>query len=300
MKENDHPLYVNSNSNHPPLVLKNIPLGVNRRLSKISADKNIFDAAIPPYQEALSRSGYDHILEYIPDQDFTTKKKNRRRSVTWFNPPFSMNVRSNVGKEFLSLLDRAFPPSNPLHKLFTRQTVKISYKRMPNMAQAVAGHNTKVLNGDRQPDQQPGCNCQGGPGTCPVQGKCLTRCVVYEAAVEQIPSGKTETYTGVTARSFKARLYEHRADMNKESSRIKSTLAAHVWDLKDEHIQYKVSWKLKDRATDFNPVTKKCRVCLKEKYHIMYKTDGSTLNSRSEVFNTCRHRKQKLLEKAKT
>ena len=67
---------------------------------------------------------------------------------------------------------------------------------MPDMAQDVAHHNTKVLNGDRQADQQPGCNCQGGPGTCPVQGKCLTRCVVYEAAVEQIPTGKTETYTG--------------------------------------------------------------------------------------------------------
>ena len=57
---------------------------------------------------------------------------------------------------------------------------------------------------------------------------------------------------------------------------------------------------MKDRATDFNPVTKKCRECLKEKYHKMYKTDGSTLYSRSEVFNTCRHRKQKLLEMAKT
>ena len=124
--------------------------------------------------------------------------------------------------------------------------------------------------------------------------------MLHEAAVEQIPSGKTETYTGVTARTFKERLYEHRADMNKESSRLKSTLAAHIWDLKDKHIQYEVSWKLKDRATDFNPVTKKCRVCLKEKYHIMYKRDGKTLNSRSEVFNTCRHRKQKLLEKAKT
>ena len=87
--------------------------------------------------------------------------------------------------------------------------------------------------------------------------------------------------------------------MNKESSRIKSTLAAHVWDLKDEHIQYKVSWKLKDRATDFNPVSKKCRVCLKVTYHIMCKTDGSILNLISGMFNTYRHRKEKLLEKAK-
>ena len=54
-----------------------------------------------------------------------------------------MNVRTNIGKEFLNLLDKAFPPDNPLSKLFNRQTVKISYKRMPNMAQAVAGHNSK-------------------------------------------------------------------------------------------------------------------------------------------------------------
>ena len=229
-----------------------------------------------------------------------TKKKNRRRTVTWFNPPYSMNVRSNVGREFLTLLDRAFPPSNPLHKLFTRQTVKISYKRMPNMAQAVAGHNVKVLKEERQADQQPGCNCQGGPATCPVQGKCQTSCVVYEATVKQIPSGKTETYTGVTARTFKQRLYEHRADTRKESSRIKTCLSSHIWDLKDQNIQYEVSWKLKDRGTAFNPTTKKCRICLKEKFHIMYKPEGSSLNKRSEIFNTCRHRKKMLLEMAKT
>ena len=29
--------------------------------------------------------------------------------------------KNNVGKEFLSLLERAFPPNNPLHKLFARQ-----------------------------------------------------------------------------------------------------------------------------------------------------------------------------------
>ena len=41
MKDNDSPLYVHSRSNHPPSVLRNIPIGVNRRLSKISANKDI-------------------------------------------------------------------------------------------------------------------------------------------------------------------------------------------------------------------------------------------------------------------
>ena len=302
MKENDHPVYVNMKSNHPPLVLKNIPMGVSNRLNRISSSKEVFDAAKTPYQEALTKSGYDHVLEYTPHQDLGTqkKKKNRRKSVTWFNPPFSLNVKSRVGKDFLTLLDTSFPPSNPLHKLFTRQTVKISYKRMPNMSQAVSGHNAKLLREDRQAEETPGCNCRGGPDTCPVGGKCLTDCVVYEATVTETHSGKKETYTGVTSRKFKQRWYEHNADMRKESSRIKSGLSSHVWDLKDKGLSYDVSWRLKDRSTAFSPITKKCRICLKEKFHILYKQDGASLNRRSEIFNTCRHRRQKLLDNMKT
>ena len=99
-------------------------------------------------------------------------------------------MKTQIGKEFLKLIDTAFPQTNPLHKLFTRQTVKVSYKCMPNMAKAVAQHNVKTLKDDTQRIvQQPGCNCQGGPGQCSVQGKCLTDSVVYRATVTEIGSG---------------------------------------------------------------------------------------------------------------
>ena len=62
MKENDKPLYVDKNSNHSPLVLQNIPKGINSRLSRISSNKEVFDEAKTEYQEALSRSGYDFQL----------------------------------------------------------------------------------------------------------------------------------------------------------------------------------------------------------------------------------------------
>ena len=45
IKPGDTPLYVNSNSNHPPSVVKNIPAGINRRLSTISSNKQFFDKA---------------------------------------------------------------------------------------------------------------------------------------------------------------------------------------------------------------------------------------------------------------
>ena len=66
MKPNDTPLYVNSQSNHPKKVLENIPLAVNERLSRISSNEAVFDAAAHPYQEALSKSGYKHKLKFSP------------------------------------------------------------------------------------------------------------------------------------------------------------------------------------------------------------------------------------------
>ena len=301
MKENDTPTYVHSKSNHPPVVLKNIPLGVNRRLNTISANKDVFVAAAVPYQNALNKSGFSHKLEFQPAEECTTKKKNRKRNVTWFNPPYSANVKTNVGKEFLKLIDSAFPFNNPLCKLFTRQTVKVSYKCMPNMAQAVSRHNMKVLQGNQQQQlQQPGCNCRGGPGNCPVQGHCKTDCVVYRATVKETMSGSTETYTGVTGNTFKERWYGHRNDMKNEKKRLSSKLSSHIWDLKDERKDFEIKWSLIDRSTAFNPITKKCRICLKEKYQIMYNGEGSTLNKRQEIFNSCRHRTQKLLVNVKS
>ena len=167
------------------------------------------------------------------------------------------------------------------------------------MAQAISRHNKKVLKADQLMDQQPGCSC-GDPSTCPVQGKCKTEGVVYEACVKETISGNKETYTGLTSRKFKTRFNEHNLDMNNPGGRIKSKLSSHIWSLKDKGISYEVTWRLLDKAPSFNPTTKKCRLCLKEKYFIMYRRDSSSLNKRSEVFNTCRHRKQELLMNVKT
>ena len=64
-KPGDKPLYVSSWSNHPPLVLKNIPLGINRRLCEISCNKEVFLEAVPQYQVELERCGYIHKLTWM-------------------------------------------------------------------------------------------------------------------------------------------------------------------------------------------------------------------------------------------
>ena len=110
MKTNDKPIYVNKNSNHPPSILKNIPEAVTRRLSKISANEDVFKAAIPPYQNALNMSGYDYVMKYEETQATQKEKKNRKRRIIWYNPPWSVNCSTKIGAKFLNLVDNCFPP----------------------------------------------------------------------------------------------------------------------------------------------------------------------------------------------
>ena len=271
-------------------------MGINKRLNSISASKEIFESAAPEYQQALNRSGYKQQLTYQPPTNCETKKKNRRKSVTWFNPPFSLNVKTNVGKEFLKLIETAFPPHNPLHKLFTRQTLKLSYKCMPSMAQAISKHNAQLLRSDRQLPSQPACNCRAGVGSCPVQGRCQQKGVVYRASVRETGTGQANTYIGMTGRTFKDRWKEHKHDIKSVSGTEKTRLSTHIWEIKDRGGTHDdVKWELIDRGPTYNPTSKKCLVCLKEKYHIMYTRDNTTLNKRSEIFSSCRHMAQKRL-----
>ena len=93
---------------------------------------------------------------------------------------------------------------------------------------------------------------------------------------------------------------EHLRDFEDPDCRISSRLSGHIWDLKDQGLGYSLSWSILDRAPPFNTTKRKCLLCLKEKHHIMYDREHSSLNKRSEVFNTCRHRTQELLSNFKS
>ena len=157
---------------------------MNRRLSKISSSAEIFNDAAPPYQDALNKSGYEYKLKFSPPDNNHSRKRNRSRNVTWFNPPHSENVATNIGKRFFSLLDRSFPPGHQLHKLLNRNTIKLSYSCMPNIKRTISKHNASVLSKSelKPTDDINTCNCRDKL-QCPLQNKCLTSSVIYQATV---------------------------------------------------------------------------------------------------------------------
>ena len=167
-KPNNKLIYINKQSNHPPNVLKQLPKSIAKRISDTSSSKDIFDKSISIYQNALYESGFKEELKYTPsDKSFQEEngQRTRRTKIIWFNPPYSRSVKTNIGKNFLHLL-KHFPANNKMHKIFNKNTVKVSYSCMKNMDSIISGHNHNILN----PKQKSfGCNCRK-KDCCPLNG----------------------------------------------------------------------------------------------------------------------------------
>ena len=299
-KPNNNLNYVHSQSNHPPGILKNIPKSVNKRLSKLSATKEVFDEAVKVYQAELNEKGYQYKLEYEPTTQPTRKCRKRSRNVTYFNPPYSKSVKTNVGAKFLGIISKNFPTNHPLRKILNRNTVKIGYRCMPNMKAVIDKHNMKVLCEDDQGDKQNGCNCLASKkADCPIPGKCTTESVIYRATVRRYDTCAVDCYTGLTGDKFKTRYNQHQSDIRMGKS-TKSKLSFHVCSLKSKNIKHDISWEIVTRAPQFNHTTRVCRLCITEAYHIIFTPGGANLNKRDELFGSCKHKAKNLLKKYPT
>ena len=309
MKENNTPLYVDKNSNHPPSIIKNLPKSINNRISMNSKNEAIFNKASPPYEDALRKSGHHFKMKFDkgtepptvnecgatqPTPTNTPTKRKRKRNITWFNPPYSANVATNVGKEFLTLIDKCFPKSSKLHKLINRNNVKLSYSCMQNVQQIITSHNKAVLNktNTNTPQQSKTCNCRGKE-PCPLDGHCLDECVVYKATVTQNQTNKQETYVGLTVNAFKTRYTQHKSSFKLAHKRTSTTLSEYVWSLKDKAIDHKVTWEILKKLKPLTPGSRVCQLCLHEKYAIL--KDEPTLNKKSELFSACLHKKRNFI-----
>ena len=81
---------------------------------------------------------------------------------------------------FLHLLDTHVPPTNKLHKIFNRNTVKVSYSCNQNISQIIKGHNKKVTQIKRHHKLE--CNCRIET-ECPLHGDCRKEDAIYKCTV---------------------------------------------------------------------------------------------------------------------
>ena len=197
-KQNNSLQYIHQQSNHLPSIIKRIPSIISRRLSDIFSNKEYFGKAAPIYNEALKNSGFNETLKFLPT---IPTRGHRGRNIIWLNPPFSSNVKTNVGKLFSTLLQKHFPQHHKYYKLFNKNNVKISYSCMPNMESVIQNHNSNLLSKHTTPVSARSFSCRQ-KSECPFNNKCLSESLVYKVAASQAPSQINKYYYETCEQSY--------------------------------------------------------------------------------------------------
>ena len=152
------------------------------------------------------------------------------------------NVATNVAKTFRALIGKHFPKDKRLSKIFNRNTTKVSYSCLLNVKQTISNNNHLLLQLHRIEESTQDrklCNCRR-KNSCPLDGNCLTKCVVYKTTATETTSNNQETYIGITENEFKTRFNLHKSSFKLENKR---TLSEHVWKLTNKNINFNIKWE---------------------------------------------------------
>ena len=295
-KPNTNVVYVDRRSNHPPAVLKSLPKGVETRLVSLSSNVECFNQEKQKFQKALEDAGYSHTLRMEPGEEHQRQRKQRGRKILWFNPPYSMSIKNNLGKFFLGLIGKHFATGTLEGKLFNRGNLKLSYSCCPKMSARVAGHNRRILKGAEEADTPASCNCRDKE-KCPMAGKepCNVGSAVYRAEISS--EGEVNKFYLGSSKDFKGRWARHAQSFRDRRLEKDTGLSEEMWRRKDKGQAPKVVFKVVKRISTYTPELGKCGLCRAEKLELVGALgQPGCLNRRGEMMGHCRHRGKFLLE----
>ena len=123
--------------------------------------------------------------------DFELRKSRReppQKHISRTTPLLARTLLLFVGRSFLKIMDEKFPKNHALHKIFNRNTVKISCSCIPDrLKQKIDGHNKSILRKTNVPSRT--CNCRL-PAHCPMDGNCLSHPWFTRQQLQQRTAGQ--------------------------------------------------------------------------------------------------------------
>ena len=87
----------------------------------------------------------------------------------------------------------------------------------------------------------------------------------------------------------KSRYGNHKTSFNVRKYENSSELSKEFWKLKDKGVTPHINWRIIKHCAAYNPVAKRCMLCLSEKLYIAEYEGGNLLNKRDELVSKCRH-----------
>ena len=189
-------------------------------MSRNSSNEEVFNSSEHQYEKALRRSGYTKFKLKFNKTSTNQPKRCRQRNIIWFNPSYSRAVSTNVEKRFPQLLPcQRFPPSNKLHKIFNKNTVKVTQCFSQNVASIIKSLNKKLINTSMK-NILP-CNCRK---KCewPSDGKSRVENIACKC-VASVDGYRNKVYLGTAEGDLKQCFYKHQASFNNEGHSRRNT-----------------------------------------------------------------------------
>ena len=181
-----------------------------------------------------------------------------------------------------------------MHRIFNRNTVKISYSCLKNNSSITSFLNRNILSSKQQSF---GCNCRAR-NECPLSGECRTPLVIYRADVVNDSNDEEKLHFGLADTTFKERYRNHVRDFKHEEYENSAELAKYIWQLKRDNISFSVKWTIITKVYESpNPLL--CKLCLTEKVWIINFIIDWMLNKMSEFLSRYRHLKKHLSRNVK-
>ena len=125
----------------------------------------------------------------------------------------------------MRLVTRPFPKDNPLHNIFNKNTLKVSYSCIGDIASVLSAHNKNILYPKKS---EFGCNCRSKTD-CPLDNKCLTPKIVYQADVRDDTNDEKKCYLGVSETPFKERFRNHKKEFAHKNYRNSTESSKYIW-----------------------------------------------------------------------
>ena len=123
-----------------------------------------------------------------------------------------------------------------------------------------------------------------------MRGACLTEKFLYYARIScKDKTYKPKLYKGIWKTTFKKRYTNDKKSFNMEKSKNNTKLSTEQWKLANDKPHPRISSIRKGNYQSYKPNSKRCSLCLHEKFEIVDDPEEILLNKRSEVIPMCRH-----------
>ena len=117
--------------------------------------------------------------------------------------------------------------------------------------------------------------------TCPLNVNCLLKNILYITTITcDRKNYKPINYKGISESTFKKRYANHKRSFNISRYKNYTKLYVKYWNFKAGNSNAKVTWAVKKQFSAYNPQSKRCSFCLKEKFEILEDKDNDLLSKK--------------------